>query len=68
MAAGMRLLGLVGAVNQSGSDSGVEGNVARSPPAIAEKLDRVARSDEKHVADTRLYVTAGGIASTVLTG
>src|SRR5579862_8658919 len=68
MAAGMRLLGPVGAVNQSGSDSSVEGNIARSAPAIAEKLDRVARSDEEHVADARLDVTSGRIASAVLAG
>jgi hypothetical protein len=68
MPAGMRLLGLVRAVNQSGSDSSVEGNIPRSSPAIAEKLDRVARSDEKHVADTGLYLTAGGVASAVLAG
>jgi hypothetical protein len=54
--------------NQSGSDSSVEGNIPRSSPAIAERLDRVARSNEKHVADTGLYVTVGGVAYAVLAG
>ena len=55
---GFRTLSLVCAINQSGCDCRIEHITPVRPPTFTIHLDRVARADEKRVANAHLGVIA----------